>query len=132
MSNQSNLELVKQFVDAAGQQDKETLLTLVSDDFEWTVPAPSFGMAPNYGAAAIDALLAVLGGSFAPGEWRSEIVRTAVDGSSVVLEVHVTAKSKTGKQYDNWYVHWFELKDNLITLWREHSDTKHAMDTLMG
>ena len=132
MSNESQLNRVKQFMAAASGQDRTTLLELIDDSFEWIIPAPSLGLAPNRGEAAVDALLSVLGGNFVPGSIKMEVVRSAVDGDSVVLEVYFTATTTAGEQYDNWYVNWFKLKDNLITLWREHSDTKQAVDKLSG
>jgi ketosteroid isomerase-like protein len=132
MTTSDNLAVVKQFVQALAACEKDKMVALIADDFIWQVPAPSLGAEPQSGLGVPEILVATLSAIFEPGALNLGVVRSAVDGDTVVLEVNGTAITKTGVHYDNWYVLWFELDNGKIKLFREHVDTKYVMDTLLA
>jgi uncharacterized protein len=48
MSTQENVRIVKNFLAAIGRRDKQGLLALVAEDFEWIVPGENWPLAGTY------------------------------------------------------------------------------------
>jgi ketosteroid isomerase-like protein len=132
MSNSDNLAVIQKFNDALAAFDGGTAASVLADNAEWLIVGPSMGAEPVRGAALAEGVAANLSAMFAPGSLKFNIVRSVVDGNTVVIEFNVTGTTNTGIDYNNWYVNWYELENGKIKLWREHLDTKYAMDTLMG
>ena len=130
MSDRVNEEVAKRFFLSMIEGDQDTALAMITEGFEFCLVPKSLGKEPEYGAAAIKSKLEGRKGLF-EGKLKAEITRLACDGDTVVLEVNIIGKTTKGKIYDNWYIHWFELKDGKIALWRQHVDTKYAIDILM-
>ena len=129
MNKHDNLAIAEEFIKSLEAFDNTALSKLVTDDFTWQVVSPSFGAKPQLGKGFSEIAMKMQGAQFIPGALTFEIVRTAVDGGSVVLEVNTSGTTKKGRTYNNWYIHWFEMQDGKIKLWREHVDTKYLMDT---
>jgi len=113
------------FLSAWEKGDKQTMASLVTDDFTWTLPGPSAAQSMA-GDAALTFLASVGETTMEPGTLNIKPVRTVHDDSQVVFEANVTGKTVGGKDYDNWYVIWFEFRDGKITRIREHTDTAYA------
>ena len=64
------------------------------------------------------------------GEAKFEELNAISVRDSVVLEVKVIARTKSGNQYEILYVHWFELEAGKVSQCREHVDTKRAFECL--
>ena len=127
MQISDNLTVAEDFFAAFEKGDESKLLGLIHEDFTWIVPAPSLDLPPVKGEKAIKAVLAQIGNTLKAGTVRTNIVRTASQNETVVLEINITGETLNGKRYDNWYVHWLEFKDGLVIEWREHVDTMHAV-----
>jgi len=48
MSTEKNVQTVKDFFNAIGSGDKESLLTLVAEDIEWIIPGKDWPLAGTY------------------------------------------------------------------------------------
>ena len=132
MNNGSNLATARQFFSALQAADRDQLVSLVCDDFEWRIVARSLALGPQRGIAAIDTMLGGIGATFRAGSVAMKVVRSACEGDSVVLEINTTAITLGGTAYDNWYLNWLELRDGKVLRWSEYTDTKHAADLLSG
>ena len=132
MSNGSNPAIARQFFSALQAGDRDQLVSLICDEFEWTVVARSLDFGTQRGVSAIDTILEGIRGTFRPGSVQMKVVRSACEGNSVVLEIYTTATTQAGTAYDNWYVNWLELKDGKVLRWSEYTDTKYATDLLSG
>jgi ketosteroid isomerase-like protein len=47
MSTEKNVQTVKDFFNAIGSGDKESLLTLIAEDIEWIIPGKDWPLAGN-------------------------------------------------------------------------------------
>lgn len=54
------------------------------------------------------------------------------DGNTVILEYRLRAETANGRQYDNGYCVFFELRAGKIVEIREYNDTDHIVKTLFG
>lgn len=132
MNDSSQLATARQFFSALQAGDRDELVSLIRDDFEWTVAARFLDLGPQRGVAAIDTILAGIAGTFREGSVRMKAVRSVCEGNSVVLEIHTTATTLAGTAYDNRYLNWIELKNGKVHRWSEYTDTKYIADLLSG
>jgi ketosteroid isomerase-like protein len=69
---------------------------------------------------------------FVPDTLRFDVRSLTVEGDRAVLEWGVTARTITGKAYDNSYLAVFELGDGRIAQVREYADTQHIADVMFA
>ena len=108
--------------------DKDQAIGLITEDFEMSLPV-SVSTRPISGIGAFGKYVEAATKVFVDGAVFEEINAVSVR-DTVVLEVKVIGRARSGRQYENLYVHWFELKAGKVSRWREHVDTKRAMELL--
>ena len=114
----SPLGIVRQFMKLMEPLDYDAALKMVSVDCQYTNPPP-FGMVT--GSAGIRAVLELF---FAPTlENEFKVLRQSVSGSTVFLE-----RLDRHRLADKWVelpvTGVFEVREGLITYWRDYFDTK--------
>jgi ketosteroid isomerase-like protein len=127
MGKSENLAVAEAFLAAVANKDADAMRALMNEDLEWLIVSPTMGSEPQHGTTVADMLCERLRGTFASID--IEIVRAVVDGEAVVIEAHALGEGNKGEKYDNWYIHWFEINNGKVSLWREHLDTKRIFDT---
>ena len=124
MSNEENVQVVKDFFAAIGGYDKHDLLALVAENIEWIIPGEGWPLAGTHrGHAELAAVL----------QKASEEIETryptppefVVQGDRVLVVGVATGKIKaTNKPFkDNW-VFDITVRDGKLTKIREYVDTQ--------
>jgi uncharacterized protein len=124
MSNEENVQVVKDFFAAIGDYNKHDLLALVAEDIEWIIPGEGWPLAGTHrGHAELAAVL----------QKASEEIETTyptppefvLQGDRVVVIGVATGKIKaTNKPFkDNW-VFDITVRDGKLTKIREYVDTQ--------
>ena len=124
MSNEENVQVVKDFFAAIGVYNKHDLLALVAEDIEWIIPGEGWPLAGTHrGHAELGAVL----------QKASEEIETryptppefVVQGDRVLVVGVATGKIKaTNKPFkDNW-VFDVAVRDGKLTKIREYVDTQ--------
>jgi uncharacterized protein len=124
MSNEENVQVVKDFFAAIGVYNKHDLLALVAEDIEWIIPGEGWPLAGTHrGHAELGAVL----------QKASEEIETryptppefVVQGDRVLVVGVATGKIKaTNKPFkDNW-VFDITVRDGKLTKIREYVDTQ--------
>lgn len=129
-SNQKQKALT--FIDSIMKHDRARMRAVCHADFIWTLVPKSLNIPTSGGDAAIDMLSSLGNTAFRSGSLSAAASRVCENANTVVLEVNVKGTTIKDRQYDNWYVLWFEFRDGLIAEFREHVDTKYAVDVLMS
>jgi uncharacterized protein len=124
ISEEQNVQLVKNAYSAFQRGDVPAILALLSDDVTWELPGPAeipyAGRRRGHeGAAEFFRLL---------GESDEVLVfephRFLADGDLVIVLGRYEARVKsTGRVAKTDWVHVFELRDGLAVSWREYLDT---------
>lgn len=123
MSDQQNLQIIKDAYAAFRSGDIPALLSSLSDDVTWELPGPAeipyAGMRHGRdGAAEFFRLL-----SESDEVQVFEPRRFLADSDVVVVLGRYEARVKsTGKTAATDWVHVFELRDGKVTSWREYYD----------
>ncbi len=125
---EENLQIVKNLLASLLSADKEKALGLINENFEMSLPV-SVSPRPISGVVAFGKYVEAAAKVFAEGVIFEEIGAVSV-GDTVVLEVKIIGRARSGRQYENLYVHWFELEAGKVSRWREYVDTKRAMELL--
>ena len=125
---EENLQIVKNLLTSLLSADKEKALGLINENFEMSLPL-SVSPRPISGVVAFGKYVEAAAKVFAEGVIFEEIGAVSV-GDTVVLEVKIIGRARSGRQYENLYVHWFELEAGKVSRWREYVDTKRAMELL--
>ena len=124
MSNEENVQVVKDFFAAIGVYNKHDVLALVAEDIEWIIPGEGWPLAGTHrGHAELGAVL----------QKASEEIETryptppefVVQGDRVLVVGVATGKIKaTNKPFkDNW-VFDVAVRDGKLTKIREYVDTQ--------
>jgi ketosteroid isomerase-like protein len=125
--------LVRRFLEAFGDADKETLQKLVREDVRWWVPpsVAALGLArPLDGWADIPWFGGPGSGSFRPGTTEWVFHHVVAEDGLVAVHMNRRAVGANGKPYDNEY-HWlFRCQDGQIAEVWEVLDTAHAFSLL--
>ena len=129
MSEQENVELVKQGYAAFGSGDMEKLLSLFAEDIEWTVP--SIEGAPFGGTLRGRNQVAASFETLAETEDVQEF--TQEDYIAQNDRVVVTGRSKavvkaTGRTLELEYVHLFTISGGKVQRFVEYFDTAAAAE----
>src|SRR5271170_4978356 len=123
MSTQENVQTVKDFFAAMGGSDRQGLLALCAEDFEWIIPGEDWPLAGTYrGHAGLENLL----------QKASETVETSTEPSEYVAQgdrvlVVGVAKGKikaTNKQFKDDWIFAITVRNGKVTNIREYVDTQ--------
>ena len=127
-NKEKNLAVARKLLASLMSGDKDQAITLINDNFVMSLPV-SVSPKPISGARSFGRYVEAATQIFV-GEAKFEELNAISVRDSVVLEVKVIARTKSGNQYENLYVHWFELEAGKVSQWREHVDTKRAFECL--
>ncbi|GEP53932.1 nuclear transport factor 2 family protein [Reyranella soli] len=123
MSTEKNVQIVKDFFAAIGRGDKEGLLALVAEDFEWIIPGEDWPLAgTRHGHAGLADLLETASRSI---ETSTEAQEFAAQGDRVFVVGVATGKIKaTNKTFKDDWVFAITVKNAKLTKLREYVDTQ--------
>ena len=123
MSIQENVQTVKDFFAAMGGSDRQGLLALCAEDFEWIIPGEDWPLAGTYrGHAGLENLL----------QKASETVETSTEpsehvaqGDRVLVVGVATGKIKaTNKPFKDDWIFAITVRNGKVTNIREYVDTQ--------
>ena len=124
MSDQTNLGVVQQIYAAVGSGDIPALLSLLTDDVEWTLQGPSVipWAGPRRGREGVAEFFSLLGETlefeqFEPREF------VAQGDTVVVLGYERSLVKPTGRTFEQEWAHVYTLKDGKIAKARFIEDT---------
>ena len=130
MAEQENVQTVKEAYAAFERGDIPSLLNLVSEDVEWSLPGPSdiIPFAGEFrGREGVGRFFAALGGAedveiFEPQEFVAQ-------GDKVVaLGQYRWRVKQSGREYGGDWAHVFTVRDGKIAGFHEYMDTAAAAD----
>jgi ketosteroid isomerase-like protein len=125
-----NKALAEQFFDGILHADRAAMLGIVAPDLVWVVPqsaVPPYAGTHHGAAHIVDMMLHSVSQTFLPGTVRHHILLSVTDGDTVIVETNMKARQPDGREYDNFYVFIFEIRDGVISQIREHVDTAYAV-----
>ena len=124
MSTEENVQVVKDFFEAMGSGNRQSLLALVAEDIEWIIPGEDWPLAGTHrGHAGLAALL----------RKASDTVETSfpkppefvAQGDRVLVVGFATGKVKaTNKTFDDDWVFAITVRNGKVTNIREYVDTQ--------
>jgi uncharacterized protein len=124
MSIEGNVQIVKNFLAAIGDRDKEGLLALAAEDIEWIIPGEGWPLAGTHrGHAGLEKLL----------QKANETIETSfpeppefiAQGDRVLVVGFATGKIKAANK--KWEDHWvfdITVRNGKLTNVREYVDTQ--------
>src|SRR5580704_18047984 len=122
MSIENNVQIVKDFFAAMGRGDRQGLLALTAEDFEWIIPGEDWPLAGTYrGHAGLEDLLQ-----------KSEMLETSTEPHELIAQgdrvlVIGFAKGKilaTNKPFEDDWVFAITVQDGKLSKIREYIDTQ--------
>ena len=124
MSNEKNVQIVKEFFAAIGSGDKQRVLALVAEDIEWIIPGKDWPLAgTHHGHAGLADVLQKASAEVEttypkPPEFVAQGDRVLVIGSS-------KGKVKaTNKAFEDDWVFAITIRNGKVTKIREYIDTQ--------
>jgi uncharacterized protein len=123
MSTQENVQTVKDFFAAMGGSDRQGLLALCAEDFEWIIPGEDWPLAGTYrGHAGLENLL----------QKASETVETSTEPSEYVAQgdrvlvvgVAMGKIKATNKPFKDDWIFAITVRNGKVTNIREYVDTQ--------
>ena len=123
MSTEKNVQTVKDFFDAIGRGDRDTLLALVAEDIEWIIPGQDWPLAGTHrGHAGLTALLGTASKSI---ETSTEVREFVAQGNRVLVVGFARGKIKaTNKTFEDDWIFAITVLDGRLTSIREYIDTQ--------
>ena len=127
MSEQQNIDVVKQAYENFKSGNIEALLGLMSNDIEWQLPEvdgiPFTGK--RSGLEQVGQFFAMVGDSqdvlrFEPGLYIAQGDKVAVQGQ------YAWRVKATGRNYESDFAHVFTVRDGKVTAFQEYLDTAVA------
>lgn len=123
MSIQENIQVVKDFFAAIGGGDRQGLLALCAEDFEWIIPGEDWPLAGTYRGHA--GLADVLQKACAELETSMEPPEFVAQGDRVLLVGFATGKVKaTNRTFEDHFVFAITVRNGKLTNIREYVDTQ--------
>ena len=123
MSTQENFQIVKNFLAALGDRDKQALLALSAEDIEWIIPGEDWPLAGTHrGHTGLENLL----------QKANETVETSypeppefiAQGDRVLVIGVATGRIKATKRtFEDHWVFAFTVRNGKVTSIREYIDT---------
>ena len=123
MSTEKNVQTVKDFFAAIGRGDKEGLLALVAEDFEWVIPGEDWPLAGTHrGHAGLTSLLQKVSEAV---ETSTEPREFVAQGDRVLVVGFATGRIKaTNRTFEDHWVFAITVRDGKVTNIREYIDTQ--------
>ena len=123
MSIQENVQTVKDFFAAIGRGDREGLLALVAEDFEWIIPGEDWPLAGTHrGHAGLTSLLQKVSETV---ETSTEPREFVAQGDRVLVVGFATGRIKaTNRTFEDHWVFAITVRDGKVTNIREYIDTQ--------
>ncbi|WP_054895889.1 nuclear transport factor 2 family protein [Pseudomonas sp. NBRC 111137] len=123
MSIQENIQVVKDFFAAMGGGDRQGLLALCAEDFEWIIPGEDWPLAGTYRGHA--GLADVLQKASAELETSMEPPEFVAQGDRVLVIGFATGKVKaTNRTFEDYFVFAITVRNGKLTNIREYVDTQ--------
>ncbi|CAH0316305.1 ketosteroid isomerase-like protein [Pseudomonas frederiksbergensis] len=124
MSNQENIQIVKDFFAAMGSGDRQGLLALSAEDIEWIIPGEGWPLAGTHRGHA--GLANVLQKACAEMEVSSpQPPEFVAQGDRVLVVGFATGKVKTtNRTFEDHFVFAITVRNGKLTNIREYVDTQ--------
>jgi hypothetical protein len=123
MSIQENIQVVKDFFAAMGGGDRQRLLALCAEDFEWIIPGEDWPLAGTYRGHS--GLADVLQKASAELETSMEPPEFVAQGDRVLVVGFATGKVKaTNRTFEDYFVFAITVRNGQLTNIREYVDTQ--------
>ncbi|TPG98340.1 nuclear transport factor 2 family protein [Pseudomonas caspiana] len=123
MSIQENIQVVKDFFAAMGGGDRQGLLALCAEDFEWIIPGEDWPLAGTHRGHA--GLADVLQKASAELETSMEPPEFVAQGDRVLVVGFATGKVKaTNRTFEDYFVFAITVRNGKLTNIREYVDTQ--------
>src|ERR1700688_3528059 len=123
MSTQENVQTVKYFFAAMGGRDRQGLLALCAEDFEWIIPGEDWPLAGTYRAHA--GLENLLQKASATVETSTEPSEYVAQGDRVLVVGVAAGKIKaTNKPFKDDWIFAITVRNGKLTKIREYIDTQ--------
>jgi hypothetical protein len=123
MSTEKNIQIVKDFFAAMGGSDRQGLLALCAEDFEWIIPGEDWPLAGTHrGHAGLENLLQKASETVETSTEPSEYV---AQGDRVLVVGVATGKIKaTNKPFKDDWVFAITVRNGKVANIREYVDTQ--------
>ena len=123
MSIQENIQVVKDFFAAMGGGDRQGLMALCAEDFEWIIPGEGWPLAGTHRGHA--GLADVLQKASAELETAMEPPEFVAQGDRVLVVGFATGKVKaTNRTFEDHFVFAITVRNGKLTNIREYVDTQ--------
>ena len=123
MSTQENVQTVKDFFAAMGGSDRQGLLALCAEDFEWIIPGKDWPLAGTYRRHA--GLENLLQKAYETVETSTEPSEYVAQGDRVLVVGVATGKIKaTNKPFKDDWIFAITVRNGKVTNIREYIDTQ--------
>jgi len=123
MSTQENVQTVKDFFAAMGGSDRQGLLALCAEDFEWIIPGKDWPLAGTYRRHA--GLENLLQKAYETVETSTEPSEYVAQGDRVLVVGVATGKIKaTNKPFKDDWIFAITVRNGKVTNIREYVDTQ--------
>jgi len=123
-----NEKIVRHFFDTLSSADLEKLRPLLHEDAVWGTMATGIQSAGDkHGRKEIiDDFLGPIRGIFEPGDPKVLIQNLVLQGPYAAVEAKGLGKLKNGKDYNNRYAFFLEIKDDKVIALREYMDSYYV------
>ena len=123
-----NEKIVRHFFDTLSSGDLEKLRPLLHEDAVWGTMATGIQSAGDkHGRKEIiDDFLGPIRGIFEPGDPKVLIQNLVLQGPYAAVEAKGLGKFKNGKDYNNRYAFFLEIKDDKVIALREYMDSYYV------
>jgi ketosteroid isomerase-like protein len=124
----NDTKLIGVFLEALPSDLPGTAERYGSDDISWTLPptVPG-GSRPWKGKPAVMKFLGLMQAGFEPGSMRLTVHEIVGARARYAARVSITARSKSGKPYENDYAFFLNCRDGKITQVVEYVDTARVL-----
>lgn len=122
-------QIVRHFFDMLSAGELEKLRMLLHEDATWGIMVTGIqGAGDKHGRKEIidDFLKPVREGMFIPANPKVVIQQIVVQGQRAAVEAKGLGKFKNGKDYDNRYAFFIEIKDDKVIQLREYMDSYYV------
>ncbi|MGR6963144.1 nuclear transport factor 2 family protein [Geodermatophilus sp. URMC 61] len=121
-----NEETVRALIEALNQKDWNRFGELLHPDLTYELQSYHLpGAAPMDKATTLAALPGLVATVFDADSPQLEVTHVVAQGDWVVAEVRGSGRFHEGTEYENRYVHVYEVVDGLVRTDREYMDTQH-------
>ena len=133
-TSDENAQIVRTFLETLSTGELEQVRPLFHPDAIWKVmpkgiPGEGEHMGRDY---IVDEFLAPVRGMFNPGEPKVEIDTLIAQGDLVAAELRGFGHFKNGKEYNNTYCWFFEVRDGMVYSIHEYMDSLYIKNLVEG